>query len=157
MLSLKKILVSPIIILISNTLSGTAFVISIREIQQRAALVPSFQIVLAPPQKELFKSREFHLRSNNNDYDEPPPGNYIKIILSTIAFITFWPLLAYLRYEAGDIVGDAFGHVGFDVDTFMALKDITNGNTNGDEIGQILEIPTLSPAEKLVGALFGPP
>lgn len=43
---------------------------------------------------------------------------------------------------------------GIDVDFYMALDDILNKNNNDQSI---LALPPLSPAEKIVGALFGPP
>ena len=48
---------------------------------------------------------------------------------------------------------------GIDVDLYMAIDDTLsrrNGGTMGDP-ESIVALPTLSPAEQLVGALFGPP
>ena len=47
---------------------------------------------------------------------------------------------------------------GIDVDFFMSLDETLNTNNNiNDEYESILALPPLTPAEKIVGALFGPP
>ena len=47
------------------------------------------------------------------------------------------------------------GTIDVDVDMFMALKGILDAPTS-DNI-EIMELPPLSPAERLVDAIFGPP
>ena len=50
---------------------------------------------------------------------------------------------------------------GLDVDLYMAIDGTLNSNSMGGGMGSqdesIIALPSLSPAEKLVGALFGPP
>ena len=85
------------------------------------------------------------------------------VLLATVAFVSFWPLLALLRAAATTSPSDLID--GFDVDMFMALKGIlddSNSNMNMnmnniDAATTIMELPPLSPAEQLVGAIFGPP
>jgi hypothetical protein len=45
---------------------------------------------------------------------------------------------------------------------FMALKGMLDSSSNGgsmmaDDYETIVQLPSLSPAEQLVGAIFGPP
>lgn len=105
------------------------------------------------------------VNDNNNDekdeyqYDDPPLPFLVPAILVT-SVLALWPLLALLRDTNSPTDG-------FDVDMFMALKgmlgsggnDMTTAVTDdyyyhGDTI---IELPTLSPAEQMVGAIFGPP
>jgi hypothetical protein len=72
------------------------------------------------------------------------------VLLATILFVAFWPLLALLRSTTSPIDG-------FDIDMFMALKGIIDTSPMGDTDPTIMELPSLSPAEQLVGAIFGPP
>ena len=47
---------------------------------------------------------------------------------------------------------------GIDVDLYMAIDDtLQQPQRNGGDFDSIVALPSLSPAEKLVGALFGPP
>ena len=89
--------------------------------------------------------------SNLNDNDDVSSQQQIlPVVLSVVAFTTFWPLLAYLRFE------NPLGY--FDIDTFLALKGIMSDGVTMDTYGnEIIELPSLSPAEQLVGAFFGPP
>ena len=72
----------------------------------------------------------------------------IAVLAIAFAFVSFWPLVG-----------------GFDVETFLALRGILDdGRTasgyyygGGGTESSILELPPLSPAEQLVGAVFGPP
>jgi len=85
------------------------------------------------------------------------------VLLATVAFVSFWPLLALLRATITTSPSDLID--GFDIDMFMALKGIlddsnSNMSTNTNSIDTattIMELPPLSPAEQLVGAIFGPP
>ena len=81
------------------------------------------------------------------------------VIIATIIFTSFWPLLAVLRSTSNPIDG-------FDIDMFIALKGILDNTTpdvsalglDADYYNPvIMELPPLSPAEQLVGAIFGPP
>lgn len=73
-----------------------------------------------------------------------------------IAFVAFWPLLTVLRLW--------FSHqVDWDLDSYLLLRDMMDDTTTTaattlyDEApSQIMELPPLSPAERLVDALFGP-
>lgn len=71
-------------------------------------------------------------------------------LLATVLFVSFWPLLALLRSTTSPIDG-------FDIDMFMALKGIMDTAPMNDGDPTIVELPSLSPAEQLVGAIFGPP
>ena len=89
---------------------------------------------------------------------EPPSP--VAVSIATILFVSFWPLLALLRTDTVFTPID-----GFDVDMFMALKGILDASSSSsfpvdDYVGGggiITELPTLSPAEQIVGAIFGPP
>ncbi|KAG7374370.1 hypothetical protein IV203_013465 [Nitzschia inconspicua] len=72
-----------------------------------------------------------------------PSFPFLSAAIATIGFVLFWPLLAFVRNSY------------FDVDMFMALKAILD-DTSMDE-NSIIELPPLSPAERLVDAIFGPP
>ena len=83
------------------------------------------------------------------------------VIIATILFTSFWPLLAILRSTSNPIDG-------FDIDMFIALKGILDNTTPNGGVSAlgldsdyynpvIMELPPLSPAEQLVGAIFGPP
>jgi len=103
-----------------------------------------------PPSTENEKD-ESESSAAINDTPTPPEIPTIsnaKVIASVVAFTLFWPLLALLR--------TTIGHGQIDVDMFMALQSILGESSpmKGDEI---IELPTLSPAEQLVGAFFGPP
>lgn len=78
-----------------------------------------------------------------------------KLIVAYLAFISFWPLLAavqvYLRTHE------------FDIDTYLTVKGLLDtaapptfddGSSSSDTT--IMELPPLSPAERLVDSLFGP-
>jgi hypothetical protein len=94
-------------------------------------------------------------KNNNDDNDgkesqatPTPTPSFVPIGVAAVAFVAFWPLLALLRVNGPT--------TGFDIDMFMALKGIldTSPDMRADEI---YELPPLSPAEQLVGAIFGPP
>lgn len=92
-----------------------------------------------------------HAKKNGNDNDEQPVErkNFLPVAVFAVAFVSFWPLLALLRATNDPTSG-------FDVDMFMALKGILDGGRTMD-FEDIVELPPLSPAEQLVGAIFGPP
>ena len=77
-----------------------------------------------------------------DDTPELPPKLFIAA--AYVAFISFWPLLAYVRLNFD-----------FDIDTFMNLRDIMDGPSYDPDT--IVELPKLSPGEQLVDAFFGPP
>ena len=84
-------------------------------------------------------------QQTQNDTDIPS-FPFLPAIIATILFVSFWPLLAIIRN----------GYI--DIDMYMALKGILDDNTaNVDSSTTILELPALSPAERLVDAIFGPP
>lgn len=79
-----------------------------------------------------------------------PSFPFVPAAIATLAFVLFWPLLALLRNYTYNI----------DVDMFMALKGILDDAgvvLPNDNDAEILELPPLSPAERLVNAIFGPP
>lgn len=80
----------------------------------------------------------------DNATEMPEPPSPLLILAAYLAFVSFWPLLAYVRQNFN-----------FDIDTFMTLSDMMDGPDYDPET--IMELPKLSPAEKLVDALFGPP
>jgi hypothetical protein len=76
----------------------------------------------------------------------PPSFPFLPAAVATLAFVLLWPLLAFLRNSY------------FDVDMFMALKGILDAPPSMDDTtSNIVELPPLSPAERLVDAIFGPP
>lgn len=88
------------------------------------------------------------------------PSTWPAVMLATILFVSFWPLLAFVRTNVSNPID------GFDIDMYMALRGILDDNNNNindvmssDMIrtDTILELPALSPAERLVDAIFGPP
>jgi len=87
------------------------------------------------------------------------------VVISTIMFVSFWPLLALLRTSSWN--NNPID--GFDIDMFIALKGIMDNTTPDSSMAigvgldaaadynpVIMELPSLSPAEQLVGAFFGP-
>lgn len=85
----------------------------------------------------------------------PLPKLDASILLPWFLFVSFWPLLTLVRLKL-DGVGMGNPVEYFDIDKYTALKSImAEPPDNFDET--ILELPPLSPAEQLVGALFGPP
>lgn len=107
----------------------------------------------APPFPTLWTRRRFVIlaENNNDDADESsetiPPGLPLNVVGYALAFVAFWPLLALLRVWSQDQV---------DVDSFMAIKGMLD-NSSVPDMNEIRELPPLSPAEQIVGALFGPP
>lgn len=90
---------------------------------------------------------------NSQAYTTIPPLSLSSIVTGVFAmvlFVAFWPLLALLRSTASPIDG-------FDIDMFMALKGIIEPSTMAGSDSTIMELPSLSPAEQLVGSFFGPP
>jgi hypothetical protein len=97
------------------------------------------------------KSRGTHLsmsrkyRGNRSDEDS---DLFLPLAGSAVLFVAFWPLLALLR-DTNDPTA------GFDIDMFMSLKGILESAPQ-DNL-DILELPPLSPGERLVEAIFGLP
>jgi hypothetical protein len=79
------------------------------------------------------------------DEEDIPSFPLLPAIIATMLFVSFWPLLAVIRN----------GYI--DVDMYMVLKGILDDKTNVESSTTILELPPLSPAERLVDAIFGPP
>jgi hypothetical protein len=92
--------------------------------------------------------------NNDNENDEPfTPGELpAGIVGYALAFVAFWPLLALLRAWNYD-----HHTVGFDIDSYMALKGMMDTSPINNGLDEIKELPPLSPAEQVVSALFGPP
>ena len=106
------------------------------------------------------------VNDNNNDekdeYQYDPPLPFLVPAILVTSVLALWPLLALLRDTNSPTDG-------FDVDMFMALKGMLETNTYGgndmttavtDDYyygDTIIELPSLSPAEQMVGAIFGPP
>lgn len=85
------------------------------------------------------------------DMEFPPRW---KLIAAYLGFLSFWPLLAFVQLYLRN-------HE-FDIDTYLTVKgllDSANTSPPMDDYGSsgILELPPLSPAERLVDSLFGPP
>jgi hypothetical protein len=95
-------------------------------------------------------------RATDADRIPPLPTLNSSVIIPYILFVSFWPLLALARFQ-----WEAWFPYGgnpleyFDVDKFMALQEMMQEVTIPEE--GIVELPALSPAEQLVGAIFGPP
>ena len=91
------------------------------------------------------------LQESSTQNSMPPQSLSIQAgVFATLLFVAFWPLLALLRSTTSPVDG-------FDVDMFMALKGIMDTTPLTDTDSTIVELPSLSPAEQLVGAIFGPP
>uniref|UniRef100_A0A7S0XQM7 Uncharacterized protein n=1 Tax=Pseudo-nitzschia delicatissima TaxID=44447 RepID=A0A7S0XQM7_9STRA len=89
--------------------------------------------------------------SKNTPASTSPNISLTTAVFATLIFVSFWPLLALLRSTTSPIDG-------FDVDMFMALKGIMDtAPMDSMDPSTIVELPSLSPAEQLVGAIFGPP
>ncbi len=89
------------------------------------------------------------LCSKKNDEDKDNISfPFLTVALPLVGIVALWPLLALLR-DTNDPTS------GFDIDMFMALKGILDSSS--DVHDNILELPPLSPAERLVDAIFGPP
>jgi hypothetical protein len=99
---------------------------------------------------------ETRIFSRDDDDDDSSDSKttfpFLAVALPLVGLAALWPLLALFR-DTNDPTS------GFDIDMFMALKGILDsGNDTGMMVGDnILELPRLSPAEQLVGAIFGPP
>jgi hypothetical protein len=103
-----------------------------------------------------------------SDQDQPQLPGVLPVVALTLAFVSLWPLLAVLRVGLSGMAMGGSGGTGtvteFDVDAYMALKGIMDsGSSSPDDSisamrsSEIFELPQLSPAEKIVGAFFGPP
>ncbi len=111
-------------------------------------------------ESRLYESDEMRIGENfDTDFEDSnrPPStspnelHLAPAIFATVLFVSFWPLLALLRSTASPIDG-------FDIDMFMALKGIMDPTPMDNmDPTSIVELPSLSPAEQLVGAIFGPP
>ena len=85
---------------------------------------------------------------DEKEWQDTPSPSIVTVGVAAVAFVAFWPLLALLRVNGPT--------AGFDIDMFMALKGILDTSPDMG-LDEIYELPTLSPAEQLVGAIFGPP
>jgi hypothetical protein len=84
----------------------------------------------------------------SNSSSAPVRPNAGAVIASLVAFVSFWPLLALIRYWTE--------HYEFDPDTYLALKTMLEQPQQQEEY-TITVLPPLTPAEQLVGILVGPP
>lgn len=102
---------------------------------------------------QFFSPTALTMSEGHDDDDRNPPFLISAVIVTAI--LASWPLLSFFRDTNNPTDG-------FDIDMFMALKGMLD-NTNSvgtmaiDDVQSIVEIPVLSPAEQLVGAIFGPP
>ena len=108
------------------------------------------------------RTSSLHFRKDGDDDDDESshpsgvrfPFPFLTVALPLVGLVAFWPFLAFFR-DTNDPTS------GFDIDMFMALKGILETNNSNDVAGMseasILELPPLSPAERLVDAIFGPP
>lgn len=114
-------------------------------------VLPSTTNAAPSSQNDLKPSDQTNPVSSSNSSDDflIPSFQILPAAIATLAFVLFWPLLAFFRGN---------NHY-FDVDMFLALKGILENNNPSDysDSERILELPPLSPAEHLVGAIFGPP
>jgi hypothetical protein len=157
----------------SSSSCGGAFVVtpSTRRVSSRISdwqapsNVGSAMIGSNPASTPLFESSQ----DNNHEQDPDRPKNDntpvvptlpLSYLAGAVVFVMFWPTLAIIRVYFG---GSGSPLAGFDLDMFIALKGILDTSPNdgimdtaiyGDTI---MELPPLSPAEQLVGAIFGPP
>jgi len=74
--------------------------------------------------------------------ESAPTLDLSKVAILWVCFVSFWPTLAYIRLNYD-----------FDVDTFLVMKDLLQE----PDYDTIQELPQLSPAERLLDSLFGPP
>mmetsp|Transcript_40647 Transcript_40647/g.46207 ORF Transcript_40647/g.46207 Transcript_40647/m.46207 type:complete len:198 (+) Transcript_40647:152-745(+) len=96
-------------------------------------------------------SNKTYLPDKNVSATTPPQSLSTPVILfATVLFVSFWPLLALLRFNMSNING-------IETNIFMALKGIIETSPMTDMDSTIVELPSLSPAEQLVGSIFGPP
>ena len=75
-----------------------------------------------------------------------------KLVAAYLGFISFWPLLALLQIYLRN-------HE-FDINTYLTVKGLLDSaapSSYDDYDSSIMELPPLSPAERLVDSLFGPP
>ena len=131
----------------------------------------SFLIRIQPDHRSISRLISLESRSNENEDDDgqqpqsqssspeaPSTSSSFSDIFiglpAAVAFVCFWPLLALLRAISDNIYNPI---TGFDIDMFMALKGILDDPRAYSDDQIILELPPLSPAEQLVGAIFGPP
>jgi hypothetical protein len=90
-----------------------------------------------------------------DDGDDARNLPFLASAVLVTAILASWPLLSFFRDTNNPTDG-------FDIDMFMALKGMLDSSSNGgsmmaDDYETILQLPSLSPAEQLVGAIFGPP
>jgi hypothetical protein len=104
----------------------------------------------------LLQSRNEHHddRNNNNNTDKSVENDelpFLNVAIPLVSILALWPLLALFR----DTNDPTFG---FDIDMFMALKGILDEPNQSNLLPEdFVELPPLSPAERLVDAIFGPP
>jgi hypothetical protein len=102
-----------------------------------------------------------------------PKSPSLAAFVATLTLGATW----LLALASGNDLFDSIPHNSLDVDTYLAVKGLLDGPTSdalhggslattqdiasytgyGGDPNTILELPSLSPAERLVGAVFGPP
>lgn len=145
---------NPILVLLC-VWSSSAFLVKTRVLRLSAA--PPF-LPASPAAEQLKRGCSLNLtEKHDNDTDETPQtspeGLPVNVVVYTLAFVAFWPLLALVRASWTPHHDQT---IGFDIDSYMALKGMLDTSQVPD-MDEIRQLPPLSPAEQLVGALFGPP
>ena len=102
-------------------------------------------------QQNPSKTKEFKI---NDKRDEPSFDPILILPIVTASIVTITCIITlYSQWTNHPFVE-------FDVDFYMALDKTLSGSNTGDQdalsADTILSLPQLSPAEQLVGALFGP-
>eukprot|EP00980_Cylindrotheca_fusiformis_P021706 scaffold8535_cov132-Cylindrotheca_fusiformis.AAC.14 len=95
---------------------------------------------------------ELKLGGDGEDAQNHP---FLATAVLLTAILSTWPLLSFFRDTNSPTDG-------FDIDMFIALKGMLDGGIGGESVTfdnaeAVIELPALSPAERLVGAIFGPP
>ena len=104
-----------------------------------------------PPTEEEEDENSTRISPTTLDDEIPPlPTLDASVLIPYFLFLSFWPALAFLRLQLDSLPMPLLDY--FDVDKFMALQEMMQ-----DEPQDIIELPALSPAEQMVGAIFGPP
>lgn len=147
-----------IVVLLALTTSTESFVLLSKNhsqarhsYQSRVRLPPTRQFPLSPGDKPA----RLHLAKDPNNDSKHEDWVFLAVALPAVLLLSLWPLIALFRDTSNPTAG-------FDVDMFMAIKGILESNNSSDSMDLmmrdgIVELPPLSPAEQLVGAIFGPP
>ena len=163
-----------LLLLVLSRMGALSFPLRVFSSSSPSTVTNSFFIRIQPDHRSISRLISLESRSNENEDDDgqqpqqsqsPSPearapstsSSFSDIFIglpAAVAFVCFWPLLALLRASSDNIYNPI---TGFDIDMFMALKGILDDPRAYSDDQIILELPPLSPAEQLVGAIFGPP